>query len=75
MSNNFILTLFYVQLHVIKYYNVLHILRRYMFADWFLCKIILIQFGKHSFMGTFLRCDLKTLDHKNSLLKLKGITQ
>ena len=52
----------------------LHMLRRYMFSDWFLENIISIQFRKYSYMGTFLRFDLKTFDLKNFLFKLKGIT-
>ena len=30
--------------------QILHILQRYMFADWFLDKNILIQFRKYSFI-------------------------
>ena len=33
---------------------------------------ILIQIRKYSYIGKILRCDLKHLDHKNFLFKLKG---
>ena len=54
---------------------VLQILRRYMFAVWFLEKKMLIQIRKYSYIGKILGCDLKHLDHKKFLFKLKGITQ
>ena len=47
-----------------------------MFADWFLeKKTILIQLRKYSYIRTFLKCDLKHLDHMNFLFKLKVKSQ